>query len=123
MKHAAIEETEAGRRTGLLQATRSPVLNQFRLNPFRVLRVPTDVGVDQAIWKAEELITRLRMGLPAAEPDPLPWLPEAEEAETRQSIKRIEEPLPRLTEQLFWFATKADPAGESLRTALAGLDG
>ena len=97
---------------------RSPVLNQFRLNPFRVLRLPIDTGPDEAIWKAEELLTLLRAGVPASEPDLFPWLPEPDEPEIRQAVQAVEEPLRRLVEQLLWFDLQADPAGEAVRLAL-----
>ena len=114
MDRAAIAESDTEPRAGLPQGTRSPVLNQFRLNPFRVLRVATTVGVDEAIWKAEEALTRLRAGLPAVEPDSLPWLPPPDEQETRQAVQRIEEPLRRLTDQLFWFDLTVGPDADRL---------
>jgi hypothetical protein len=122
MNPASTERTATAQPTGLPLSTRSPALGQFRANPFRVLRVPTDLGVDQAIWKAEETLTRLRAGLPPADPDLLPWLPEPDEPETRQAVQRIEEPLRRLTEQVFWFDPGRDPDGDLLRRALATLD-
>ena len=107
---------------GLNRSNRSPVLGQFRTNPLRVLRLPPDVGVDQAIWQAEAALTRLRAGLPFPEPDLLPWMPEPDEPEIRQAVQRIEEPLHRLTDELFWFDLARDPDGDLLRRALAELD-
>jgi hypothetical protein len=121
MNPATTATTATAQPTGLPLSTRSPALGQFRANPFRVLRVPTDLGADQAIWKAEETLTRLRAGLPPADPDLLPWLPEPDETETRQAVQRIEEPLRRLTEQVFWFDLERDPDGDLLRRALATL--
>ena len=122
MNQAAIETTAKGRPAGLASAGRSSVLGEFRSNPFRVLRVPIDVGVDQAIWKAEEVLTRLRAGLPAADADLLPWLPEPDETETRQAVQRVEEPLRRLTDQMFWFDPERDPDGDLLRQGLISLE-
>jgi hypothetical protein len=90
---------------------RSPVLNAFRLNPFRVLRVALDVGPDEAVWRAEELLTLRRAGLPPPYPDLLPWLPEPDEPEFRQALQAVEEPLRRLVEGLFWFDPSAGPDG------------
>jgi hypothetical protein len=114
--------TGPGRTTGLQRASRSPVIGQLRTNPFRVLRLGPDVGVDRAIWKAEEALTRRRAGLPLAEPDLLPWLPEPDEPEIRQAIQRIEEPLRRLADESAWFDPDHDPDGELLRRALATLE-
>jgi hypothetical protein len=104
------------------QANRSPVLSQFRTNPFRVLRVPLDVRVDEAVWKSEEALTRLRAGLGLTDGDLIPWLPEPAEPEIRQAVQRIEEPLRRLADQLFWFDLARDPDGDILGQALATLD-
>jgi hypothetical protein len=101
---------------------RSPVLAQFRTNCLRVLRLPPNVSVDQAIWQAEAALTRLRAGLPSPEPDLLPWMPEPDEPEIRQAVQRIEEPLQRLADELFWFDLERDPDGDLLRRALAELD-
>jgi hypothetical protein len=102
-------------------SNRSPILNEVRLNPFRVLRLPVRAGVDDAIWKAEEALTLLRAGVADAEPDPLPWLPPPGEPEIRQAVQAAEEPLRRLLSRLSWFDFEADPAGALLRQALASL--
>jgi hypothetical protein len=104
------------------KVARSPLLNQLRQNPFRVLRLPVDAGVDEAIWRSEEALTLLRGGLPLNEPDPFPWLPAPDEDEIRQSVQCMEEPLRRALEQLLWFDFKSDPDGELLQRAMAGLD-
>jgi hypothetical protein len=98
------------------------VLGQFRTNPLRVLRIQPDVSVDQAIWQAEAALTRLRAGLPLPELDLLRWLPEPDEPEIRQAVQRIEEPLHRIADELFWFDPGHDPDGDLLRRALAELD-
>jgi hypothetical protein len=102
-------------------ASRSPVLTQLRLNPFRVLRLPVSAGVDEAIWRAEELLTRMRAGLTDAAPDPIPWLAEPDEHEVRQAVQRVEEPLRRLADELFWFDIESDPHGELLQKAVSEL--
>ncbi len=122
MNQAAIDTTPKARPASAFAATRSPVLSQFRTNPFRVLRTSPDIGVDQAIWKAEEVLTRIRAGLPSTDPDLLPWLPEPDEPETRQAVQRIEEPLSRLVDEMFWFDIEHDPDGALLVRALAALD-
>jgi hypothetical protein len=107
---------------GFPQANRSQVLSQFRTNPFRVLRVRPDVGVDEAIWRSEEALTRLRAGLGLPDGELIPWMAEPDEPEIRQAVQRIEEPLRRLTDQVFWFDLDQDPDGELLRQVLAALD-
>jgi hypothetical protein len=104
------------------QAGRSQVLGQFRTNPFRVLRVRPDVGVDEAVWKSEEALTRLRAGVALSDGELVPWISEPDEPEIRQAVQRIEEPLRRLTDQLFWFDPEHDCDGELLRQALRELD-
>src|SRR5207248_4817348 len=101
---------------------RSPVLNQFRLNPFRVLRVPVDVGTHEAVRWADELLTPPQEGAVPPEPDPLPWLPAASQEEVRQAGRSLEDPARRLLEQVCWFDFKTDPEGEALRQGLAALD-
>ncbi len=122
MNQTATETIAPVNQSGPGLATRSPVLQQFRTNPFRVLRVSPSIAVDQAIWKAEEALTLLRAGLPRSEPDLLPWLPEPDEPETRQAVQRIEEPLRRLTDELFWFDLDRDADGDLLRRALVELE-
>jgi hypothetical protein len=78
-------------------------------------------GVDEAIWRAEELLTRMRAGLVEASSDLVPWLGEPDEHEVRQAVQRIEEPLRRLVDELFWFDLASDPHGELLRKALTGM--
>jgi hypothetical protein len=104
------------------RAERSLVIGQLRANPFRVLRLGPDAAVDQALWRAEEVLVRLRAGVALDEPDLLPWLREPDEPEVRQAIQRIEEPLRRLADELAWFDPDADPDGELLRRAVATLE-
>ena len=106
----------------LQQAGRSQVLSQFRTNPFRVLRARPDVGVEAAVWKSEEALTRLRAGVAFSDGELIPWISEPDEPEIRQAVQRIEEPLRRLTDQLFWFDPEHDCDGELLREALGELD-
>jgi hypothetical protein len=122
MARVATEKSTIHPPAAFPQANRSPVLSQFRTNPFRVLRARLDVGVDEAVWKSEEALTRLRAGLGLADGELIPWLAEPDEPEIRQAVQRIEEPLRRLTDQLFWFDTARDPEGELLGQALATLD-
>jgi hypothetical protein len=122
MNTAAIEPIPKSLAGSLTRSNRSPVLGQFRTIPLRVLRLQPDVSVDEAIWQAEAALTRLRAGLPSPEPDLLPWLPEPDEPEIRQAVQRIEEPLHRLADALFWFDLAHDPDGDLLRRALAELD-
>jgi hypothetical protein len=102
-------------------ASRSPTITQLRLNPFQVLRVPVSAEVDEVIWRSEELLTRMRAGIPDAAPDLIPWLARPDEHEVRQAVQRIEEPLRRLADELFWFDLTLDPHAELLKSALAGL--
>jgi hypothetical protein len=100
----------------------SPCLSRLRLNPFRVLRLPVETGVDEAIWRAEEALTLDRAGLSLAVPDVLPWLAPPDDQEIRQAVQCIEEPLRRLLEQLCWFDFRDDPAANLLQEALARAD-
>ena len=45
MSSVATETTVVHPPGRFAQASRSPVLSQFRTNPFRVLRVPPDMGI------------------------------------------------------------------------------
>jgi len=101
---------------------RSPGLNQFRLNPFRVLDLPVDAEAAKALWKAEKMLTRARAGLTPTDALALPWLPPVDELEIQQAAQVMEEPLRRLSEQLLWFDFAADPRGEELRRALVRSD-
>ena len=100
---------------------RSAGLTLLRLNPFRVLRLPTDVPSSQAVWKAEKVLARVRAGVDLPEPDLLGWLPAADELEIQQAAQKLEEPLRRLHDQLLWF-DPADPHWPALETALATAD-
>ncbi|WP_163995570.1 hypothetical protein [Pyxidicoccus caerfyrddinensis] len=116
---AALPSSDAGDSRAL---ARSVGVNQFRLNPFRVLGVPVDVEASKALWRAEKLLTRARAGLPPAEASALPWLSGADELEVQQAAQKMEEPLRRLSEQLLWFDFGLDPRGEELKRALTGPD-
>jgi hypothetical protein len=94
-------------------------LNQFRLNPFRVLRLPVGAPLNQALWQGEKMLSLARLNLPPQEPDLLPWLPVNNEMEIKQSVQRMEEPLQRVVEQLFWFDFKSDPMGDFLLDRLS----
>ncbi len=92
-------------------------LNQFRINPFRVLRLPAATS-KQAIWQAEKILSLVRLNLPPKESDPLPWLPGNNEMEIKQAVQKMEEPLQRLVENLLWFDFESDPKGELLYEGL-----
>lgn len=98
---------------------RSPVLNQFRLNPFRVLHIPLDIPTEEAIWKAQDLAALRRAGIESPDAETLPWLTPADEYELNQVVQAIEEPLRRLKEQFFWFDFQHDSAAEQLQAILA----
>src|SRR5436305_4201943 len=102
-------------------SSRSPILNEVRLNPFRVLRLPVGAGVDEAIWKSEEALTLLRAGVADPDPELLPWLPPPGEPEIRQAVQAAEEPLRRLLARLSWFDFDNDPDAAPLWQALASL--
>jgi hypothetical protein len=93
-------------------------LELFRLNPFRVLRLPVTATSKQAIWQAGHLISLSRMNLPFQEPDLLPWLPCNSEMEIKQAAQKMEEPQQRIAEQLFWFDIARDPQGALLSEGL-----
>ena len=101
---------------------RSPGVGQFRLNPFRVLRLPADAPANQAVWKAEKTLARVRAGVALPEPDLAGWLPAADELEIQQAAQKMEEPLRRLHDQLLWFDLARDPHGTALRQALEAAD-
>ncbi len=122
MSSVATETTVVHPPGRFAQASRSPVLSQFRTNPFRVLRVPPDIGAQEAVWKSEEALSRIRAGLALSDGELIPWLPDPEEPEIRHAVQRIEEPLRRLTDQLFWFDPEHDGDGTRLRRALRALE-
>lgn len=97
-------------------------LDAFRINPFRVLRVPVSVATEQAVWEAERLIARVRVGVEPKTPDPIPFLPKVDEIEIQKAAQIIEEPLQRLIHQTLYFDLDADPRGEALATALSASD-
>jgi hypothetical protein len=103
-------------------ALRSPGLNRFGRNPFRVLRLPASASSKQAVWKADKVLALARVGMPLSGVEPLPWLPAADELEIQQAAQAMEEPLRRLIEQLLWFDFEVDPRGEILQGALRGDD-
>lgn len=103
--------------------TRSPGLDFFRVNPFRTLRVPIRIPSQEALWKSEKTLSRLRAGLDMPEPDLVPWLAPPDEFDIREGAQKMEEPLRRLREQLLWFDFALDPRGAMLEEALATQSG
>jgi hypothetical protein len=103
--------------------TRSPGLDFFRVNPFRTLRVPIRIPSQEALWKSEKALSRLRAGLDAPEPDLVPWLAAPDEFDIREGAQKMEEPLRRLREQLLWFDFALDPRGSLLESALSSQAG
>jgi hypothetical protein len=103
--------------------TRSPGLDFFRVNPFRTLRVPIRIPAQEALWKSEKALSRLRAGLEAPEPDLVPWLAPPDEFDIREGAQKMEEPLRRLREQLLWFDFEQDPHGKLLEEALSEQQG
>src|SRR5262245_9947290 len=101
---------------------RSPGLDHFRLNVFRLLRLPLGISREEALWKAEKSMTLARAGLPHPEPDPLTWLAPADNIELGQAAQSIEEPIKRLIDQLSWFDFPDDREGSRLSRALAASD-
>jgi len=99
--------------------TRSPGLDFFRVNPFRTLRIPLRIPAQEALWKSEKALSRLRAGLDPPEPDLVPWLAPPDEFDIREGAQKMEEPLRRLREQLLWFDFDQDPHGKLLEQALA----
>lgn len=97
----------------------SPVLRAFELNPFRVLRLQSNVSTADAANEAQSVLTLDRVGLPPDNPDPLPWLPRPGSYDLQQAAQAIEEPLVRLRYQLLWFDLTRDADRELLQTALA----
>lgn len=97
-------------------------LNHFRLNPFQILRLSISASAKEAVWQEEKMLSLLRLGLPLKEKAPIPWLSIVNEMEIQQAVQKIEEPLERLVEQLFWFDFEADTSGGLLREALATAD-
>jgi hypothetical protein len=93
-------------------------INQFRLNPFRILRIPVSISLQEALWQAEKILAFARMNLSAQEPEPISWITQQTELEVKQSVQKIEEPLIRLVEQLFWFDFETDSQGTLLKEAL-----
>lgn len=103
--------------------TRSPGLDFFRVNPFRTLRIPIRIPAQEALWKSEKALSRLRAGLDPPEPDLVPWLAPPDEFDIREGAQKMEEPLRRLREQLLWFDFEQDPHGQLLQEALSEQEG
>ncbi|MEO8699996.1 MAG: hypothetical protein ABI867_08125 [Kofleriaceae bacterium] len=82
---------------------RSPGLNQFRKNPFRLLRLPITATAKQAVWQCDKALARARVGMALPDPDPVPWLAAGDEIEIQEAAQTMESPLARLVEQLLWF--------------------
>jgi nucleotide-binding universal stress UspA family protein len=99
----------------------SPALRGFESNPFRVLRLAANASTSEASFQAERALTMMRAGLPPAGEDVLPWLPPASVYEAQQAAQTVEEPLARLSEQLFWFDLTRDRTADSLQSVLRGL--
>lgn len=102
---------------------RSVAVTHFRKNPFRLLRLPVHVKAQEAVWAAGKLATMRRAGLAPPERDLLPWLPDADEVDAHEALQRLEEPLRRLVDQLFWFDLEGDHDGAALMRALIAGDG
>jgi hypothetical protein len=109
----ANEESTAARRQ-----RRSPGLMAFRLNPFRVLRLPTKARPEEAVWQAEKVLTRVRAGVEPSGVDLVAWLEPNDELEVQEATQKIEEPLARLVAECLWFDLEIDPAGTQLGAAL-----
>ena len=92
----------------------SPLVDEFRLSPFRALRLSVDASADDALWKAEKIRTLERVGVAPPEPDPLGWLPPADALELQRMVHTLEEPLRRLQAQLLWFDFERDPRPDEL---------
>lgn len=97
----------------------SPGLVEFAHNPFRILRLEVDCGTGEAAVQAERVLTLNRAGLAPQQADLLGWLPPTQIYELQQAAQKIEEPLQRLVEQLFWFDCVRDQAVLLLKAALA----
>ncbi|HZN95351.1 MAG TPA: hypothetical protein VFB81_21715, partial [Myxococcales bacterium] len=102
---------------------RSPGLALFQRSPFRLLRLSVHAPEEEAHWKASRILAQLRARLPLAEPDLVSWLPPGDELDTQAASQRMEEPLQRVVDQLFWFdLTGAAALEEALvRRDYAGL--
>ena len=103
--------------------TRSPGLDFFRVNPFRTLRIPIRIPAQEALWKSEKALSRLRAGLDPPEADLVPWLAAPDEFDIREGAQKLEEPLRRLREQILWFDFALDPRGSLLEDALSAQAG
>lgn len=112
--------TEPAMTAATERAARSPGLDQFRKNPFRVLRLPSTATAKQAVWQCDKALARFRVGMALPDPDPLPWLAAADEIEIQEAAQTMESPLARLVEQLLWFDS-ADALGALAATDSARL--
>jgi hypothetical protein len=123
MKSLQIEVSHGSNQTGSHYSIgNSPGLNQFRMNPFRVLRLPVTATSKQSLWQAEKITSLARLNLPPREPDLIPWLPGNNEMDVKQAAQKLEEPLQRILEQLFWFDFARDPKGELLCEGILQMD-
>src|SRR5690606_7636103 len=83
------------------------------------IRIPAE----EAVWKSEKALSRMRAGLEPPEPDLVPWLAPPDEFDIREGAQKMEEPLRRLREQLLWFDFGEDPHGRLLEAALSEQEG
>jgi hypothetical protein len=100
----------------------SPMLRNFEVNPFRILRLPINATTNGAALQAEQIATLARAEIAPTEPDPLPWLPPTSIYEVQQAAQTVEEPFLRLTEQLFWFDIIHDTSATNIQAVLLKLE-
>ena len=105
------------------KTTKSKGLNQFRWNPFHILRLPVATKPKEALWQGEKILSLAKLGLVEEATNYLSWLAPVEEIAVRQAIQKIEEPFQRLVEQLLWFDFDNDPMGKLLQEGLLEKDG
>jgi hypothetical protein len=74
------------------------------------------------MWQAGKVLSLARLNLPLQDPDPIPWLPGNNEIEVKKAAQKLEEPLQRVVEQLFWFDFECDPKREFLYEGLLQMD-
>src|SRR5262249_59188199 len=81
-------------------ASRAPCLDQFRRNPFRVLRLTPTATSQQALWQGEKVLACARVDLPLPGCEPVPWLAPPTPLEILDAIPLVEIPLPLLVAQV-----------------------
>src|SRR4051812_18445475 len=96
--------------------------NAFRMNAFRVLRVPVSASASEIHKAAASMRRAAALGLASTSEIDIPGLGEVprEEADIRSAVGRLTNPEQRLTDRLLWFHQL--PQSTTTKNDSSGLD-